>query len=342
MLIINSLKPFYVDKENKLIRMGNFKDTAKEIEFEDDSLIILFNNVLNPISKEDLINKTMKDTGLSKEDINGAIEYLLEEKFIINYDDYEKLLNSDLNRQNMYFSMCSDEFKEWNIDIQPRILVLGLGGVGSNVSLLLSRAGFKKFTFVDCDVVEKSNLIRQLPYSYSDIGKNKTDVLSKLLSNEENTIDTYNKKILNESDIEDKIVNFDFVICTLDKPSRIIRRIINKLCIKHNKPVIFSGFSEHVAMIGPFIEPNKTACLMCIEKHMNEEPMNNVINTPSYGPLCMLISSIVSNEIINYYYKFNSNNLLGKTMMINMLTYEQSIINWNKKEDCEVCHNDSK
>ena len=177
MLIINSLKPFYVDKENKLIRMGNFKDTAKEIEFEDDSLIILFNNVLNPISKEDLINKTMKDTGLSKEDINGAIEYLLEEKFIINYDDYEKLLNSDLNRQNMYFSMCSDEFKEWNIDIQPRILVLGLGGVGSNVSLLLSRAGFKKFTFVDCDVVEKSNLIRQLPYSYSDIGKNKTDVL---------------------------------------------------------------------------------------------------------------------------------------------------------------------
>ena len=62
MLIINSLKPFYVDKENKLIRMGNFKDTAKEIEFEDDSLIILFNNVLNPISKEDLINKTMKDT----------------------------------------------------------------------------------------------------------------------------------------------------------------------------------------------------------------------------------------------------------------------------------------
>ena len=75
-------------------------------------------------------------------------------------------------------------------------------------------------------------------------------------------------------------------------------------------------------MIGPFVIPGKTACLKCIDKEMNEEPMNNVLITPSYGPLCLMISSLITNEVINYFYKFNPNNLIGKTMMFNILTYE--------------------
>ena len=42
MLILNPLKPFYIDKKNKIIRMGNFKNAAKEIEYEDESFIQLF------------------------------------------------------------------------------------------------------------------------------------------------------------------------------------------------------------------------------------------------------------------------------------------------------------
>lgn len=277
--------------------MGNFKDTAKEIEYEDDSFIKLIDSVKIPITK----------------------------------DKY--------NRQNLFFSMTSDNIKNWNLKYQPNILILGLGGVGSNVSIVLSRAGFKKFTLVDCDKVEESNLIRQYPYDEHDVGKYKTEVLLKKLKNE---IITYNKKIMKKQDIEKEITCADFVLCTLDKPSRIIRRLINDLCVKYNKPVIFSGFSEHTAMIGPFVVSKKSACLKCILQEIEEEPLNNVITTPSYGPLCLLISSIVANEIINYYYNFNKNNLVGKTLMINLLTYDQEIIKWNKKNDCGVCGNDSK
>lgn len=110
----------------------------------------------------------------------------------------------------------------------------------------------------------------------------------------------------------------------------------------YHKLVIFSGFLENVAMVGPFVKPGLTACLKCIEKETNEEPMNNVINVPSYGPLCLLISSIVSNEVINYFYKFNSYNLVGKTLMFNMLSYELNVIKWKQKKDCEVCSCDSK
>ena len=343
MLIINTLKPFYIDKDSKIIRMGNFKNSAKEIECEDDTLILLFESIKEPISKEDLIDKLKKETKLSSNEIDDAIEYLKQENFIIDYDNYTNIISDELlNRQKLFFSMASDNLKDWDIKKQPNILVLGLGGVGSNSALVLSRAGFTNFTLVDFDKVEESNLIRQLTYDYNDVGKYKTTVIKNKINNDFNTIKTINKKIITSKDIELEIKKADFVICTLDKPVRIIRRIINDLCVKYNKPVIFSGFSEHVAMIGPFVIPGKTACLKCIDKEMNEEPMNNVLITPSYGPLCLMISSLITNEVINYFYKFNPNNLIGKTMMFNILTYELNIINWERNKSCEVCNNDSK
>lgn len=343
MLIINPLKPFYDDKDNNCLRMGNFKNTAKEICYSDDSLVELFRFLKSPIEKEDLINKMLSITNYSRDEYESLIDYLVDEHFIIDYNLYNKIIkNNKYNRQNLYFSMVSDNIKEWTIDNQPNILILGLGGIGSNVALTLSRSGFTNFTFVDCDIVEESNLIRQLPYKKEHIGIKKTEALESIISDSDNVINIKNVKIEKEEDIRAEIKNSDFVLCTLDKPQRIIRRLINSLCVKYNKPVIFAGFSEHVAMIGPFVVPGKSACLKCIEKEMNEEPLYNVIMTPSYGPICMMISSIVSNEIINYYYKYNKKNLIGKTLMFDILDYNRKIMKWKKKEKCEVCDSDSK
>ena len=229
----------------------------------------------------------------------------------------------------------NDKFKNKNI------LILGLGGIGANVAFYLLRAGFDTFTIVDCDKVEVSNLIRQYPYDVNDVGKFKTDALKSKMKHV--NVQKRNIKILEEKDIEHEILLSDLVICTLDKPVRKIRRLINKLCVRNNKPVIFSGFSEHVAMIGPFIIPNQTACLLCMEKSMNETPLNNVNVVPSYGPLCNIIASIVTNEIINYFIGYSKNNLFGKTMMFDIITYQCDIIKWQKQNQCKVCgNNDSK
>ena len=87
-------------------------------------------------------------------------------------------------------------------------------------------------------------------------------------------------------------------------------------------------------MIGPFVVP---ACLKCIEKEQTEEPLNNVAVVPSYGPICGIISSIVVNEIINYFLKFNSKNLQGKTLMFDIANYKTKIIKWTKNNECREC-----
>lgn len=240
------------------------------------------------------------------------------------------------NRQNLFFSIFNDDYKIYNQYFKDKnILILGLGGIGANVAIVLERAGFNNFTLVDFDVVEESNLIRQFPYDCNDVGKLKTEIMKEKLKN--SNVKCKNLKIIKEEDIANEIKLADFVLCTVDKPQRIIRRLINKLCVKNDKPVLFCGFSEYVAMIGPFVEPRATACLSCIEKQIFETPLNNVEPIPSFGPLCLLISSLVSNEIINYFAKYKETSLVGKTLMFNLFTYQADIINWKRNSKCKEC-----
>lgn len=67
--------------------------------------------------------------------------------------------------------------------------------------------------------------------------------------------------------------------------------------------------------------------------------MYNIDVVSSFGPLCLLISSLVSNEIINYFSIFKLDDLIGKTTMFDMNTYKSSIIKWEKNVNCKECAN---
>ena len=63
------------------------------------------------------------------------------------------------------------------------ILVIGIGGVGGTALEALARSGFKKFILIDSDVVDESNLNRQILYTAQDIGKEKVKVAEARLLN---------------------------------------------------------------------------------------------------------------------------------------------------------------
>ena len=78
--------------------------------------------------------------------------------------------------------------KGWNQDLiqNQKALVLGVGGLGNSLCLALCRLGFKKITVIDKDVVEASNLNRQILFSQEDVGKNKIDCAKKSLQSQHN------------------------------------------------------------------------------------------------------------------------------------------------------------
>lgn len=114
-----------------------------------------------------------------------------------------------------------------------RIMIIGLGGVGGTALSSLYRSGFRHFVLVDNDVVDASNLNRQIMYETKDIGKRKTDVCKAKLTEfcgeiDVKTVDLY----VDGTNAQDLIKDVDFVIDAIDfVPGKIS---IMKTCLEKN------------------------------------------------------------------------------------------------------------
>jgi sulfur carrier protein ThiS adenylyltransferase len=95
--------------------------------------------------------------------------------------------------------------------------IAGAGGLGSNCAVCLARSGFERFTIVDFDVVEESNLNRQT-YNYRHIGKPKVECLNEVLRDINPAIVVDRRQLkLNEENIVNVYKNCDVIIEAFDK-----------------------------------------------------------------------------------------------------------------------------
>lgn len=148
------------------------------------------------------------------------------------------------------------------------ILLLGLGGGGSNILTLLSGLGPKKIIIVDYDKVEKSNLGRQLLYKESDLGKLKVDVAVERLREMNSTIEVegHNKKIEKYEDVLEHTAGVDLVICVIDEPPFIAQKTVNKAIVEAKVPCVFGASQVSRGRVFSVI-PNVTGCFDCLNIH---------------------------------------------------------------------------
>ena len=103
---------------------------------------------------------------------------------------------------------------------KAKVCILGLGGLGSNVAILLARAGIGHLKLVDFDIVEASNLNRQ-QYRISHIGMKKTEAIKTIIKeiNSFVEIEVLNKKVERENILSAKFFchGFIFFICHSSK-----------------------------------------------------------------------------------------------------------------------------
>ena len=120
------------------------------------------------------------------------------------------------------------------------ILIVGIGGVGGYVLESLVRSGINNITVVDYDVIEPTNLNRQIITSLDNIGNYKVDEALKRYKsiNPDINLDIY-KTFLDESNISDiNILKYDYVVDACDSIKTKLL-LINK-CIEYNKKIITS------------------------------------------------------------------------------------------------------
>lgn len=142
------------------------------------------------------------------------------------------------------------------------VLIVGVGGLGAPAALQLATLGVGTIGLIDGDVVEVSNLHRQLIYRSEDIGRPKATVAAERLAamHPHTTVLTFQEQ-LNETNLPTLFPQFDFVIDGTDNIGA--KFLINNGAIEHGVPYAHAGV---VAFRGQTftILPQRSACLRCL------------------------------------------------------------------------------
>jgi adenylyltransferase/sulfurtransferase len=142
------------------------------------------------------------------------------------------------------------------------VLVAGAGGLGSPVSLYLAAAGVGELRIVDSDVVELSNLNRQILHGEGRLGKPKVESARQTLNalNPGVRVAPFNEP-LDEGNIERIAGEADMVVDCLDNYET--RYLLNSFCMRRGIPLVHGAIWGLVGQV-TFLQPPETPCLRCI------------------------------------------------------------------------------
>jgi molybdopterin/thiamine biosynthesis adenylyltransferase/rhodanese-related sulfurtransferase len=131
------------------------------------------------------------------------------------------------------------------------VLIIGAGGLGCPAIQYLAAAGVGTLGIVDFDIIEKSNLQRQVLYTTADIGKHKATVAAERIQalNPETKTLVYNQKLDNDNALQ-IIRDFDIVIDGSDNFAT--RYLVNDACVLLNKPLIYGAVLRFEGHVGVF------------------------------------------------------------------------------------------
>ena len=139
--------------------------------------------------------------------------------------------------------------------LDSRVVVIGAGGLGSPAALYLAAAGVGTIGVVDMDIVEESNLQRQILHSTETVGKNKVDSAEKTLStlNPDVNVITHNT-YLNKDNVIEIIKNYDVIVDGTDNFQT--RYLINDASVKTGIPVVHGSIFQYEGQITVFDPKN--------------------------------------------------------------------------------------
>lgn len=134
---------------------------------------------------------------------------------------------------------------------QARVLIVGVGGLGSPVALYLTAAGMGCLGLVDDDVVSLSNLQRQVLYTEAEVGVPKVECARLRLSelNSTTRIETYPTRFTAENAAE-LVANYDLVVDGCDNAAT--RYLIDEECARQGKPYVYGSIAAFEGQVSVF------------------------------------------------------------------------------------------
>jgi adenylyltransferase/sulfurtransferase len=208
-----------------------------------------------------------------------------------------------------------------------QVVIAGVGGLGCASATYLTAAGVGHITIIDYDVVELSNLNRQVLYWDEDIGQKKVVVAQKKLSKLNPTVNiTPIHAEIAEQNVSHLIDGAQVVVDGLDTLDA--RLVLNSACVQQKIPYIYGGVSRLRGMITTII-PGETPCLACFNP---EGPRGRGV----LGVTPAVIANLQAMETMKLIIG-QSPSLAGKLLVFNGDDTKFRVYDIEKNEHCPVC-----
>ncbi len=220
--------------------------------------------------------------------------------------------------------------------LNGKVLIVGLGGLGSPAALYLAASGVGQVILCDDDCVDLSNLQRQIAHRTSTIGHTKvSSAKAAILDINPETICLEVPSRVDATQLHELVISADVVLDCSDNFST--RYAINRACMTHHKPLISGAailFSGQASVYD--FRQNDAACYNCLFPEDSESEELRCATTGIFAPLTGIIGAIQAAEALKLLAGI-STGLSGKLLTVNALDMNIRQSSFQKDPDCAVC-----
>ena len=220
--------------------------------------------------------------------------------------------------------------------LQSHVLVIGAGGLGSPVVLYLATAGVGRITLVDNDVVDVTNLQRQIAHNMADVGDFKVNSAMKKIANINADVQVI--PVLQRADavLLDRLVEqANVVIDCCDNFAT--RHAINAACVQHHKPLVSGAAIRFDGQITVFdSRSDASPCYACIFPPDASLEETRCATMGVFAPLVGIIGSMQAAEALKLICGAGSS-LTGRLQMLDGRDMTWNEVRFKRDATCSVC-----
>ena len=215
------------------------------------------------------------------------------------------------------------------------VLIVGAGGLGSPVITYLAAAGVGHIGVVDGDIVELSNLQRQVVFSTFDLGRKKAVAAGERIKeiNPDVRVEVYDE-FLSLENAGNLIGQYDFVCEGSDNYAT--KLLVNDTCVKKGKPFTIGSLSRFEGQV--MTHTDGSACWRCLYGAAPEQDEKGPVELGVLGSVPGIIGAVEATEAIKFI--VGSGKLLtNRLLSFNALTMETNVFEFGRNPACPLCGN---
>ncbi|TQP69231.1 molybdopterin-synthase adenylyltransferase MoeB [Vibrio cholerae] len=246
------------------------------------------------------------------------------------------LSDAEMLRYNRQIILKAFDFEGQEKLKQSSILILGAGGLGCASSQYLATAGVGHITLIDDDVVELSNLQRQVLHHDADIGRAKVDSAadSLRLLNPHLQVETIQAR-MSDDELDVLIARHDLVLDACDNVGT--RNQLNRLCFKHKTPLVSGAAIRMEGQVSVFTYQDPAQpCYQCLSALFGSSALS-CVEAGIMAPVVGIIGAVQAMEAIKVLTGLGTPKQ-GKILILDAMSMSWREMNLMQLPQCPVCH----